>query len=196
MVEASRRTQLIVTTHSEALIDALSDRHDVPVVCEQDFDNGTQFRRLDRKQLATWLERYARGTLAEGELGGAMVKEIRVYFEGDDALRPGFRGFLGEVADEHCTRSRKCRFRPASPLNATPVQDFRDALKSHPDAFNVLLLDADDVINLPLSEFCARKNLAGLSEQVSGQFQIMSPGSSPTRKDSRSITACVLTTAS
>ena len=99
-----------------------------------------------------------------------MVKEIRIYFEGDDALRPGFRGFLGEVAD--IARSRKCRFNLIA-ANATPVQDFRDALKSHPDAFNVLLLDADDVINLPLSEFCARKNLAGLSEQVFWMVQIM-----------------------
>ena len=71
MVEASERTQLIVTTHSEALIDALSDRPEDVLVCERDFDNGTQFRRLDRKQLSTWLERYTLGALwRKGELGG------------------------------------------------------------------------------------------------------------------------------
>lgn len=57
LVEASERTQLIVTTHSEALIDALSDRPEDVLVCERDFDNGTQFRRLNREQLSGWLER-------------------------------------------------------------------------------------------------------------------------------------------
>jgi predicted ATPase len=71
LVEASERTQLIVTTHSEALIDALSQRPEDVLVCERDFDNGTQFRRLDRDQLSTWLERYTLGALSrKGELGG------------------------------------------------------------------------------------------------------------------------------
>jgi predicted ATPase len=71
LVDASERTQLIVTTHSEALIDALSDRPEDVLVCERDFDNGTQFRRLDREQLSTWLKRYTLGTLwRKGELGG------------------------------------------------------------------------------------------------------------------------------
>jgi predicted ATPase len=71
LVEASERTQLIVTTHSEALIDALSDRPEDVLVTERDFDNGTQFRRLDKKQLSAWLERYSLGQLwRKGELGG------------------------------------------------------------------------------------------------------------------------------
>lgn len=71
LVEASERTQLIVTTHSEALIDALSDRPEDVLVTERDFDNGTQFRRLDSKQLSVWLERYTLGTLwRKGEIGG------------------------------------------------------------------------------------------------------------------------------
>src|ERR1700680_769722 len=47
LVDASERTQLIVTTHSEALIDALSDRPEDVLVTESDFDNGTQFERID-----------------------------------------------------------------------------------------------------------------------------------------------------
>lgn len=71
LVDASERTQLIVTTHSEALIDALSHRPEDVLVCERDFDNGTQFRRLDRDQLSAWLERYTLGALwRKGELGG------------------------------------------------------------------------------------------------------------------------------
>lgn len=71
LVDASERTQLVVTTHSEALIDALSDRPEDVLVTERDFDNGTQFKRLDSKQLSVWLERYTLGALwKKGEIGG------------------------------------------------------------------------------------------------------------------------------
>jgi predicted ATPase len=71
LVDASARTQLIVTTHSEALIDALSERPGDVLVTERDFDNGTQFKRLDSKQLSIWLERYSLGALwRKGEIGG------------------------------------------------------------------------------------------------------------------------------
>ena len=71
LVEASGRTQLIVTTHSEALIDALSERPGDVLITERDFDNGTQFRRLKKEQLSLWLERYSLGQLwRKGELGG------------------------------------------------------------------------------------------------------------------------------
>jgi len=71
LVDASERTQLILTTHSEALIDALSDRPEDVLVTERDFDNGTQFRRLDSKQLSVWLDRYSLGALwRKGEIGG------------------------------------------------------------------------------------------------------------------------------
>lgn len=71
LVDASERTQLVVTTHSEALIDALSDRPEDVLVTERDFDNSTQFRRLDSHQLSVWLERYTLGSLwRKGEIGG------------------------------------------------------------------------------------------------------------------------------
>ncbi len=71
LVEASKRTQLVITTHSEALVDALSDRPEDVIVTERDFDNGTQFKRLDRQQLSVWLERYSLGALwRKGEIGG------------------------------------------------------------------------------------------------------------------------------
>jgi predicted ATPase len=71
LVEASERTQVIVTTHSQALIDALSDRPEDVLVTERDFDNGTRFRRLRKRQLSAWLERYSLGQLwRKGEIGG------------------------------------------------------------------------------------------------------------------------------
>jgi predicted ATPase len=71
LVEASERTQLIVTTHSEALIDALSERPEDVLITERDADNSTQFRRLDKQQLSLWLERYSLGQLWRmGEIGG------------------------------------------------------------------------------------------------------------------------------
>jgi predicted ATPase len=71
LLEASQSTQLIVTTHSDALIDSLTDRPDTVLVCERDFDNGTQMKRLSKEDLKVWLERYTLGQLwRKGEIGG------------------------------------------------------------------------------------------------------------------------------
>jgi len=70
-----------------------------------------------------------------------MVTKLRIYFEGDDGLRPGFRQFLSEIAE--VTRSKRCHFDLIA-TDGTPVEDFRDALKTHGDAWNVLLLDSED----------------------------------------------------
>ncbi|MGA2742275.1 MAG: AAA family ATPase [Bryobacteraceae bacterium] len=71
LVEASQQMQLIVTTHSEALIDALTDRPESVLVCERDFDNGTQFKRYSCDELDEWLEHYTLGQLwRKGEIGG------------------------------------------------------------------------------------------------------------------------------
>ncbi|HEX8696421.1 MAG TPA: AAA family ATPase [Longimicrobium sp.] len=68
--EASKRTQLVVTTHSEALVSALADAPEAIVVCEPSSD-GTQLRRLDRDALVEWLNRYSLGELWRmGEIGG------------------------------------------------------------------------------------------------------------------------------
>lgn len=70
LVEASLRTQLIVTTHSETLVSALSEIPEAVVVCERD-DRGTKLRRLNPADLKEWLERYTLGDLwVKGEIGG------------------------------------------------------------------------------------------------------------------------------
>ena len=71
LVEASERMQLIVTTHSDALVGALTNEPEAIVVCERR-GPGTELRRLDPRQLAMWLEDdYGLGDLWRmGELGG------------------------------------------------------------------------------------------------------------------------------
>ena len=70
LVDASSRCQVIVTTHSDILVDALSDRPESVVVCEK-HDGQTSMRRLDRSDLAVWLEKYRLGELwTRGDLGG------------------------------------------------------------------------------------------------------------------------------
>jgi len=71
LIEASESMQLIVTTHSEALVDALTDRPETVLVCDRDFDHGTKITRLEKKRLRAWLEHYSLGELwRKGEIGG------------------------------------------------------------------------------------------------------------------------------
>lgn len=70
MVDASSRSQIVVTTHSDVLVDALTDRPESVVVCEK-HDGQTEMRRLDRAELSKWLKDYRLGDLwTSGELGG------------------------------------------------------------------------------------------------------------------------------
>lgn len=57
MKEASQRTQLIVTTHSDILVSAFSDMPEAVLVCEKDED-GTHFKRLNEEELKIWMEEY------------------------------------------------------------------------------------------------------------------------------------------
>ena len=69
LVDASERMQLVVTTHSDALVSALTGQPDAIVACERP-GAGTVFRRLDPARLAAWLEDYRLGDLWRmGELG-------------------------------------------------------------------------------------------------------------------------------
>jgi predicted ATPase len=68
MIEASQRTQLIVTTHSDILVSAFSEIPEAVLVCEKDED-GTHFKRLEADKLKVWLEEY---TLGEAWLRGAI----------------------------------------------------------------------------------------------------------------------------
>lgn len=72
LIDASTRTQLIVTTHSDVLVDALSDTPESVIVCEKHAGQ-THLKRLNRHEIAGWLKRYS-NSLGElwtrGHLGG------------------------------------------------------------------------------------------------------------------------------
>ena len=70
LVSASKRSQLIVTTHSDVLVDALTDTPESVIVTEK--HNGqTEMRRLDKAELAKWLKDYTLGNLwSSGQIGG------------------------------------------------------------------------------------------------------------------------------
>ena len=68
LIEASQRTQLIVTTHSDALVSALSPES--VLICDRD-DRGSHLNRLDGDRLKKWLDNYSLGDLWRmGEIGG------------------------------------------------------------------------------------------------------------------------------
>lgn len=70
LAEAAERTQLIVTTHSDVLVDALSDTPEAVLVAERS-DRGTELTRLEQARLEPWLEQYRLGQLwTRGEIGG------------------------------------------------------------------------------------------------------------------------------
>lgn len=69
-VEASSRMQLVVTTHSDALLSALGGQVDSVLVCENN-GRGTMVNRLDAERLAFWLKDYTLGDVWRmGEIGG------------------------------------------------------------------------------------------------------------------------------
>jgi predicted ATPase len=69
MVEASKRTQLVVTTHSDTLVSALTEETESVIVCE--YRGGTTLQRLDSNKLRYWLDKYRLGEIWRiGEIGG------------------------------------------------------------------------------------------------------------------------------
>jgi len=70
LLDAARRTQLVVTTHSDALVSALSEVPEAIVVCERTAGR-TRLHRLESEKLERWLQNYQLGELWRmGEIGG------------------------------------------------------------------------------------------------------------------------------
>lgn len=68
--DAAERTQLIVTTHSDVLVDEFTEQPETVVVCDK-VDGRTIMRRLKSEELRHWLEKYRLGQLwIQGEIGG------------------------------------------------------------------------------------------------------------------------------
>lgn len=68
--QASEKTQLIITTHSDVLVDELSECPEDVIICEK--ENGvSSLSRLNYDSLKIWLEKYSLGELwRSGEIGG------------------------------------------------------------------------------------------------------------------------------
>ena len=81
-----------------------------------------------------------------------MTGEVRVYVEGGgdgkdtrSAIRRGFGEFLGELRD--AARQRRTRWRiVACGARSSALDDFLTGVGANPDAFNVLLVDAEGPI--------------------------------------------------
>jgi hypothetical protein len=68
------------------------------------------------------------------------MTEIRIYYEGDPCLGPGFRAFLAAIADR--ARARRCKLSLVA-TGAKARRDFGIAVRTHKDAWNILLLDSE-----------------------------------------------------
>jgi predicted ATPase len=70
LIDASHRMQLIVTTHSDTLVDGLTKVPEAVVVCEKQ-NGSTKMSRRSSAELNTWLKDYGLGQLwRRGEIGG------------------------------------------------------------------------------------------------------------------------------
>ncbi|NGZ05574.1 MAG: AAA family ATPase [Magnetococcales bacterium] len=70
LLEASNRTQLIVTTHSDIIADALTETPEYVVVCDK-VNGHTRMRRLGQDDLKGWIEEYRLGgAWLNGAFGG------------------------------------------------------------------------------------------------------------------------------
>nr|WP_281380352.1 AAA family ATPase [Armatimonas rosea] len=68
--ECSERTQMIVTTHSEFIVDGFSENPECVVVVDKE-DGITKMKRLSHDSLKVWLEEYSLGQLwNRGQIGG------------------------------------------------------------------------------------------------------------------------------
>lgn len=71
LIEASERTQIIVTTHSDHLVSLMNPEH--IVICERGAKGagGTKLRRLDPGKMKKWLRDFSLGELwLSGQIGG------------------------------------------------------------------------------------------------------------------------------
>jgi len=85
-----------------------------------------------------------------------MSSEIRIHFEGDDALKPGFDSFFRTL--HHLARSKRYRFRVvASRSGSEACADFDAAMRTRPDAWNILLIDSEGPYESHLVALLCRK---------------------------------------
>ncbi|RKZ28908.1 chromosome segregation protein SMC, partial [bacterium] len=68
---ASSKTQIIITTHSDFLIDQFTETPEDILVFDKNDETGTTVRRFSRDELKDWLEDYRLGQAwLSGAIGG------------------------------------------------------------------------------------------------------------------------------
>jgi hypothetical protein len=96
-----------------------------------------------------------------------MFKEIRVYFEGDARLRPGLDVFFREL--HRRAKQCDCEIYPvASKSGEEACKAFDKALRSHPEAWNILLRDSERPLTAhAVRDLCQRY---GWNERCTGSI--------------------------
>jgi hypothetical protein len=108
-----------------------------------------------------------------------VVGEIRIYVEGGGdqrsgkaAIREGFSKFLGSVREK--ARAHRVRWNIiACGSIGNAVEDYRNALIRHPDAFNVLLVDSDGPVDGPPAEHLRMNAGFDMSDLSPDQIHLM-----------------------
>lgn len=68
--EASQKMQLVITTHSDKLVEELTEIAESVIICEKR-EGSTVLQRLEMNELSKWLNEYSLGELwRKGEIGG------------------------------------------------------------------------------------------------------------------------------
>lgn len=93
-----------------------------------------------------------------------MITEIRIYYEGDVLLKPGFSAFFAALRDR--AREKRCGFDLIA-TNGTPCQDFQIAIRTRPNAWNILLKDSEGPDSGTLSASLCEQNGWGPSHEES-----------------------------
>ena len=84
-----------------------------------------------------------------------MVTEIRIYYEGDPLLKPGFDAFFTGLRER--AKEKRCGFRLIA-AKGTPCRDFGIAIQANTGAWNILLKDSEGPDARDLSASLCRQN--------------------------------------
>ena len=92
------------------------------------------------------------------------MTEIRIYVEGGGQdnpsrrqIRAGFNEFLGPIRNLARTQRIEWSVIPSGPRNAA-FENFKLALRTHPNAFNVLLVDSEETVSRPRWEHLRQRD--------------------------------------
>jgi Domain of unknown function (DUF4276) len=108
-----------------------------------------------------------------------MVSEIRIYVEGGGggsqtkaAVREGFHRFLRDIVQAARNQHVRWQLVACGPRQAT-FENFRLALNTHPEAFNVLLVDSESPVNHDPTEHLRSRENWNLPDISADHYHLM-----------------------